>query len=176
MTTARPLPRVLRTALAAPGATCYRHCDRPIQVRRVPSRLPGIWQVRACPSGVVSVTSYTEWTRRDPTASVQRMLRTWSSPASLVRRWDLRLATRRGPELGHAAERFLTKHRARGGLRVVYWRVYPFEARDGTERRLFVCLRRTHRSAVFFTASPTAKTWGCPSCRRRAAPARKSTR
>jgi len=168
VTTVRAFPRALQATLASPGGTCYRHCDRPIRVRRVASRLPGTWQIRACPSGVVSVTSYTEWTRRDPTLAVRRTLQAWSAPPSLVRRWDLRLATRHGPELGRVAERFLAQHRARGGVRVVYWRVYPFRARDGTERRLFVCLRRGHPSPVFFTAPPTAKTWGCPGCSRRA--------
>jgi len=158
------LPRVLRSALASPGGSCYRHCDRPIRTRTVPSRLPGVWQVRSCPSGVVSVTSYTEWTGRDPTRSVQQLLRRWTSPPSLVRSWDLRLATRRGPELGHSAERFLAKAGKGRPVRVVYWRVYPFRARDGSDRRLFVCFRRRHAAPVFFAASPVGKGRGCPVC------------
>jgi len=167
MTQRGALPHVLSTALASPGGRCYRHCDRPIRTRRVAGRLPGTWQVRACPSGVVSVTVYTEWTRRNPTASVRAELRRWTVPPSLVRSWDLRLATRHGPELGRAAERFLTATRPKRGVRVVYWRVYPFRGRDGKERRLFVCFRRAHRSPVFFAASPTAPTKGCPVCARR---------
>jgi hypothetical protein len=164
-------PPILWTALAAPGGKCYRHCDRPVRNRRVASRLPGIWEVRACPSGVVSLTSYSEWTRRDPTPAVQAALRSWTVPAALVRRWDVRLATRRGPELGRPAERYLASARPRRGVRVVYWRVYPFRARDGSERRLFVCFRRAHRSPVFYSASPTDGSSGCPVCgqRRRSA-------
>jgi len=157
-------PLAVRTALAWNKGQCYRHCDRPIRVRRIPSRLPGTWLVRACPSGVVSVTTYTEWTRRDPTESVRKTLRRWTSPATLVRWHDLRIATRHGPELGRAAERALAAARPTRGVRVVYWRVYPFRARDGTERRLFVCFRKRHRSPVFFAASPAASTWGCPQC------------
>jgi len=167
MTRRGTLPRVLSTALASPGGSCYRHCDRPIRTRRVTSRLPGTWRVRACPSGVVSVTVYTEWTRRDPTESVRAELRRWTKPPSLVRSRDLRLATRHGPELGRPAERFLAASRPTRGIRVVYWRVYPFRGRDGQERRLFVCLRRAHRSPVFFAASPTAPK-GCPVCSHRA--------
>ena len=160
------LPPVLRRALAAPGGRCYRHCDRPIRTLRPASRLPGSWQVRACPSGVVSVTVYAEWTRRDPTPAVREMLRRWAVPASLVRRWDLRLATRHGPELGRPAERFLAAERPRRGVRVVYWRVYPFRGRDGKERRLFVCGRTAHRSPVFFAALSAGPTPKCPVCAR----------
>jgi len=161
------LPRLLRTALASPGGKCYRHCDGPIRTRRVPSGLPGVWQVRACPSGVVSVTTYSEWTRRNPTPDVRATLRRWTVPPSLVRAWDLRLATRHGPELGHPAERMLAKARPRRGVRVVYWRVYPFRGRDGTERRLFVCWRPAHPSPVFFAASPESGSRACPRCARR---------
>ena len=161
------LPHVLEAALASPGGRCYRHCDRPIRTHRLKSRLPGTWRVRACPSGVVSVTVYAEWTRRDPTSAVRAELRRWTTPSSLVRSWDLRLATRHGPELGRAAERYLAKHRPQRSVRVVYWRVYPFRARDGSERRLFACFRRTHPSPVFYAAPPTVSTSGCPVCTRR---------
>jgi hypothetical protein len=158
------LPPVLRRALDSPGGTCYRHCGRPTRARRIPSRHPGVWTVRACPSGVVSVTSYAEWTRRDPTASVRSVLRRGTVPASRVRTWDLRLATRRGPELGPAAERLLAATRPARGVRVVYWRVYPSTTRDGTEQRLFVCFRRSHPAPVFFVAAATLGTRACPVC------------
>ena len=166
MTRAGALPSVLRSALASPGGSCYRHCDRPVRTRTIASTLPGLWLVRACPSGVVSVTVYAEWTRRDPTQAVRTTLRRWVLPASRVRTRDLRLATRHGPELGRRAERFLAVHRGRP-LRVVYWRLYPFRARDKTERRLFVCWRRTHRAPVFYVADPAVKESGCPVCRAR---------
>src|SRR5208282_2679361 len=98
------LPPTVRAALQSPGGKCYRHCDRPIRTRRLSSRLPGTWQVRACPSGVVSVTTYTEGTRGDPAAKVRSVLRRWAVPPTLVRSWDLRIATRHGPELGRSAE------------------------------------------------------------------------
>jgi hypothetical protein len=160
------LPRVLQAALDSPGGTCYRHCDRPLRIRRISSRLPGNWQVRACPSGVVSVTVYTEWARRDPSRAVRTQLQRWTIPPSSVRPRDLRLATRHGPELGPAAEQLLAAARPAREVRVVYWRVYPFRERDGIERRLMVCLRRTHASPVFFVAAPTTNP-GCPVCARR---------
>ncbi|MGI0071869.1 MAG: hypothetical protein ACRECT_07405 [Thermoplasmata archaeon] len=163
MTPSGAVPRALWAALESPGGKCYRHCDRPVSTRRLPSRLPGIWSVRACPAGVVSVTSYVEWARRDPTPTVRATLRRWTLPPSLVHRWDLRLATRHGPELGRAAERRLGQVRPSRGIRVVYWRVYPFRARDGTARRLFVC-RRSHPDPVFFAAGPTSSSAECPIC------------
>ena len=163
------VPPVVRAALAWPGGTCYRHCDRPIRIRRLASSLPGTWIVRACPSGVVSVTSYSERTHGDPTPKVRNALRRWTRPPSLMKTSDLRIASRHGPELGPAAERALARGRPVRGVRVVYWRLYPFRARDGTERRLFVCWRRAHRSPVFFAASPASKAWNCPACSRRRA-------
>jgi len=168
MTRSGAVSRVLVTSLASPGGSCYRHCDRPLRIRRFASRLPGTWQVRACPSGVVSVTVYTEWTRRDPTASARTELKRRTVPPSLVTSWDLRLATRHGPELGRSAERFLARARPRRGVRVVYWRVYPFRGRDGKERRLFVCFRRGHPSPVFYAAAPDSEANRCPVCVRAA--------
>jgi hypothetical protein len=162
------VPPILRSALRSPGGKCYRHCDRPVRVRTISSVLPGDWQVRTCPSGVVSLTSYAEWSRRDPTRAVRRILEGWTAPRKLVRAWDLRLATRHGPELGRAAERFLATSGTAKVVRVVYWRVYPFRARDGSERRLFVCLRRTHRAPVFFAAPTTSDSRTCPVCGRTA--------
>lgn len=163
------LPPGLREALASPGGRCYRHCDRPLRIRTVASGLPGAWSVRACPAGVVSVTTYTEWTDRDPTRDVLRILNRWSRPRSLVRAWDLRLASRHGPELGRPAERFLATTVPVRRVRTVYWRVYPFRGRDRLERRLFVCLRRRHASPVFFAALSTATAADCPVCSNRRA-------
>jgi hypothetical protein len=169
------LAPLLERAVGASGGSCYRHCDRPLRVRGIRSRLPGAWHIRSCPSGVVSVTDYAEWTRRDPTDDVRTLLRQWTVPPSLVRSHDLRVATRHGPELGKAAERLLAATVPARGVRVVYWRVYPFRARNGSERRLFVCFRRGHRSPVFFAADPASLTWDCPGCaRRRARPVRRS--
>jgi len=114
------------------------------------------------------VTVYSEWARRDPTAPVRAELQRRTVPPSLVRRWDLRLATRHGPELGRAAERFLASTQPKRGVRVVYWRVYPFRGRDGKERRLYVCFRRAHPSPVFYAADPTSKSNRCPACARAA--------
>ncbi len=166
MTRAGALPPTLRAAIAWPGGRCYRHCEGPVRPRRIASPLPGVWTVRACPSGVVSVTSYAEWTARNPTADVRRLLERWTVPRRLVRGWDLRLATRRGAELGRRAERFLAEHRPPRGVRVVYWRVYPFRARDGSERRLFVCARPRHPGPVFFAADPAKGVPDCPRCGR----------
>ena len=164
MRRAGALPRLLIAALAVPEGRCYRHCTGALTQRAVRSRLPGIWRVGVCPGGVVSVTSYAEWTVRDPTDRVRAVLRRWSRPPALVRSHDLRLATRHGPELGRTAERFLARQRPARGVRVVYWRVYPSRAKDGTERRLFACFRHGHPTPVFFRADPARPGWACPAC------------
>lgn len=129
-----------------------------------------------CPSGVVALVTYVEWTDRDTVADARRELRGRTIPKSLVRAWDLRVATRHGPELGRAAERFLARARPRRGVRVVYWRVYPFRAPDGTERRLFACFRRSHPTPVFFAADPTGHAPACPACARASRPRRRRAR
>jgi hypothetical protein len=164
MSRAGAVPAPILRALASPGGRCFRHCDRPIRTLSPRSSLPGTWTVRACPSGVVAVTSYAEWGRRDPAAVVRAVLRRWARPATLVRSWDLRVASRHGPELGRAAERLLARARPRRHVHVVYWRVYPTRSRDGSLRRLFVCVRRTHGTPVFFVADPEKGPATCPEC------------
>lgn len=166
MTRTGRLPPVLAAALRSPGGTCYRHCDRPIRSRGIRSSLPGLWSVRACPAGVVSLVLYSEWTGRNTVPDVRAELKRRTFPPSLVRAWDLRVATRHGPELGRAAERSLARARRPRGIRVVYWRVYPFRVRDGSERRLYACFRRSHPSPVFFVSDPSRATPGCPACAR----------
>ena len=160
---ARGLPPALRDSLRVRGGSCYRHCQEAIRVREIAGGSPGLWQVMACPSGVVSVVSYSEFGPSDPSSRVLSALRRWTRPPSRVRRRDLRLATRHGPELGPRAERWLAHARPGEKVWVVYWRVYPVKGPDGVERRLGVCFRHP-RSPVFFLGAPDSPTWGCPDC------------
>jgi len=164
VTAARALPRVLVHALRPASAKCYRHCARPVVAHRLPSPLPGLLEVYACPSGVVSLTSYIEWSGSDPTSKVLSQLRSRTTPPTLVKRRDLRVATRHGPELGRPAERLLARSQPARPVRMVYWRVYPFRGRDGTERRLFVCLRHGERAPVFYSSQTTGAGRICPVC------------
>jgi hypothetical protein len=166
VTTGRALPRVLIDALRPALAKCYRHCDRPVRAHRIPSPLPGILEVFACPTGVVSVTSYAEWSNLDPTSRVSAQLRSRTVPPALLKRRDLRLATRHGPELGRSAERLLARSYPARPVRVVYWRLYPFRGRDGAERRLFVCRRHGTRAPVFFASRAKGNGGDCPACAR----------
>ena len=158
------LPPVLRRALDAPGGMCYGHCRRAVRERTVPSRLPGIWRVRSCPGGAVSVSYYAEWTRRDPRPAVARLLRAWTAPRTIVAVRDLRGATRHGPELVPGAARYLAQHPPIRPIRVVYWRRYPVRGRDGTELRLYVCFRRAHGGPRFFVAPTAGPPPKCPRC------------
>jgi hypothetical protein len=166
VTPARSLPRALGDALRPVSAKCYRHCGRPVRAHRLASSLPGLLEVYACPSGVVSLTSYAEWSPADPTPKVSALLRSLTVPPTLLKRRDLRVATRHGPELGRAAETLLARSRAPRPVRVVYWRLYPFRSRDGAERRLFVCLRHGARAPVFFASRSSGTDKDCPTCAR----------
>lgn len=164
MSRPRSVPAILRRALDARGGTCYGHCRRAVRERTVPSRLPGVWRVRSCPGGAVSVSYYAEWSRTDPRPAVARVLRAWSAPRTIVARRDLRGATRHGPELDPGAARYLAQHRPLRPIRVVYWRRYPERGRDGAERRLYACFRRAHSGPVFFVAPTAGGPPRCPRC------------
>ncbi len=165
MTGKGAVPPLLRRALRPTHPHCSRHCDRPIRARTVAVRAPGWLSVYACPGGAVSVTTYTVWASVDPTPTMTRLARSLTSPPSLVRRWDLRLASRHGPELGLPAERYLAKVRPPRPLRTIYWRLYPFKNKDGSLRRLFACFRHGRGTVRFFLAAGDAQSPLCPRCR-----------
>jgi hypothetical protein len=160
----RAVPPILRRALRPADPHCYRHCDRPVRGRSPAIRAPGWLAVYACPGGAVSVVTYTEWGPRDPSPILARFARAHTTPGRLVRRWDLRPASRHGPELGRTAERFVGRARRRRPIRTAYWRLYPFKAKDGSARRLFVCYRHGRGSAQFFVAAADAQSPLCPRC------------
>jgi hypothetical protein len=163
--TARPaIPRPVLLSLKPAVAKCYRHCELPVRAHRFASPLRGIFDVYACPSGVVSLSSYVEWSASDRTSKVRDYLRSRTFPPSLVHVRDLRIATRHGPELGRSAEKVLAGSRPPRPVRVVYWRVYPFQGRDSAERRLFVCRRHGLRAPVFFSARSRGGDVVCPKC------------
>ena len=166
MTVSRVIPRAVLAALRPQAPRCYRHCQQPVRGFAFPSRLPGNWQIYACPRGAVSVTAYVERTTGDPTRKVWEVLRHRAVPPALVTHHDLRLATRHGPELGRTAERVLARIRPPRTLRVVYWRLYPFRGRDGVERRLFVCRRHGAARPVFYVDRAGASRGECPICAR----------
>ncbi len=164
MTVSGRVPPVLRRALAPDDPHCYRHCDRPLRARALTARTPGLLLVYACPGGAVSVVTYSEWRNRDPTPTLLAYARTHTLPPRLVRRWDLRTATRHGPELGRGAEAYMGKARPPRPLRAVYWRVYPTRTKDGSVRRLFACARHGRGNVRFFLAPGDAQSPRCPAC------------
>jgi hypothetical protein len=162
----RSIPARIRAALRPTSPHCYRHCSRPVHGRALATSLPGFWQVYACPGGAVSVASYAHWSDADPTPQVRAYLARHTLPRSLVKSRDLRVATRHGPELGRAAERLLKRARPLRSVRVVYWRVYPFEGRRGVAQRLFACFRHGRARPVFFPFHATADRPLCPVCQK----------
>jgi hypothetical protein len=145
------VPPLLRQALRPTSPHCYRHCDRPLRGRSVSTPGRGWLCVYACPGGAVSVVTYTVWGGTDPTPALRKFAKAHTVPPSLVRRWDLRLATRHGPELGPAAEKFLSRPGVPHELRTVYWRLYPFKKKDGSVHRLFA---QFGRGTVTFFVGP----------------------
>jgi len=162
----RRLPTSVIAALRTSAPRCYRHCDRPIRARVLRTSLPGLWQIYACPGGALSVVSFFELSRRDPTPEVGRALRGMARPSGLVRAHDLRSARRHGPELGPRAERALARVPRGLEVRGTYWRLYPFRDARGVDRRPFACFRHPRRGPVFFIDLAGAERPACPECRR----------
>jgi hypothetical protein len=158
------VPPTLRAALRPTHPRCYRHCEKPLRGRPVTIAAPGSLVVYACPGGAVSVVTYTEWGNADPTPKFRRFLDAHTAPPTLVRRWDLRLASRHGPELGAKAERYLARARPARPLRTVYWRLYPFKKKDGTVFRPFACFRHGEGGVRFFVAPGDQVSPKCPRC------------
>jgi hypothetical protein len=164
MTRTGALPPRLRRALAPRTPHCYRHCQRPLRGRTVNGLAPGWLGVYACPGGAVSVVTYSEWTNDDPTARLLPFLRAHTGPPTLVRRRDLRLARRHGPELGAEAERILGRVNPSRAITTVYWRLYPFKRKDGTVFRPFACFRHRRLGVQFFVAPGDSDAPRCPHC------------
>ncbi len=159
------VPPLLRRALAPRTPHCHRHCDRPQRGHNLRALAPGWLCVYACPGGAVSVITYSEWSNADPTARLLPFVRAHTTPATLVRRRDLRLARRHGPELGAEAERYLARVHPPRAVSTVYWRLYPFKKKDGTVFRLFVCFRHGTERVQFFVAPGNIMSPPCPKCR-----------
>jgi hypothetical protein len=113
-----------RYVLAASGS-CLYHCTSRTRPHALGHARGTIGWVYACPGGAVSTVAFVGGDRRPSPARVRRYLQSRTESSERVRPRDLRAATRRGPELGRAAERWIAESRTGAPIRLLYWRRYP---------------------------------------------------
>ncbi|MGA7846282.1 MAG: hypothetical protein WCB18_04235, partial [Thermoplasmata archaeon] len=95
-----------RYVLAASG-TCLYHCSGRTRPHSIETASGPIGWVYTCPGGTVSTVAFLGRPHRPSPARTQRYLQSRTDRPERVQPRDLRAATRQGPELGKAAERWV---------------------------------------------------------------------
>ncbi len=149
--------------LAASG-TCLYHCSGPTLPHPLgKAQRPKAW-VYTCPGGTVSTVAFSGGLRRPSPARVRRFLQSRTERSERVRPQDLRAATRRGPELGRAAERWIAASGTGAAIHLLYWRRYPRKA-GRRYSYLYACFRHGAHEVRFYPAATARKVPECPFCR-----------
>lgn len=153
-----------RFVLSAAG-TCLYHCTKRTRPRPIGSARVSIGWVYACPGGAVSTVTFVGGARRPSPTRIRRYLRDRTERSEHVRLWDLRSATRHGPELGRVAERWVGGLGKQAPIYLLYWRRYPRKV----GRRysfLYACFHHGAGEVRFFAAPKSSRQPACPFCRR----------
>jgi hypothetical protein len=158
-----PSPAGPETFVVAPSGKCLYHCSGRTRPRAIGQSPESTGWVYACPGGTVSTVAFLGGTRRPSPARVLRYLQSRTVGSERVRPQDLRAATRHGPELGRAAERWVRGFRGGAPIRLLYWRRYP-RRRGRRYSYLYACFRHGSGEVRFYPAPGERKTPPCPFC------------
>jgi hypothetical protein len=162
-----PSPSGPERFFLAPSGNCLYHCSGRARPHAIATSRGPIGWVYTCPGGTVSTVAFVGGARRPSAARVRRYLQSRTEPSERVQSRDLRAATRHGPELGPAAERWAKGPGAGAPIRLLYWRRYPRKI----GRRysfLYACFRHGAGEVRFFPAVSTRRAPPCPFCRAKA--------
>jgi len=163
------IPGAGKFVLASSG-TCLYHCSSRTRPHSIATASGPIGWVYTCPGGAVSTVAFLGGPRRPSPARTQRYLQS-RMDAERVKPRDLRAATRQGPELGKAAERWVAGPGAGAPIHLLYWRRYPRKV----GRRysfLYACFQHGAGEVRFYAAPKSARPPECPFCRAAEVPAR----
>ncbi|MGC2290079.1 MAG: hypothetical protein WA688_09545 [Thermoplasmata archaeon] len=147
----------------APSGTCWHHCKGRTRPHAIANARGPIGWVYACPRGAVSTVTFLGVSRRPSPARVRRYLQSRTERSERVRPRDLRAATRHGPELGPAAERWASGPGSGTPIRLLYWRRYPRKVRHGYSY-LYACFEHGAGEVRFYPASSSRRVGRCPFC------------
>ena len=120
-----PIPEGIVRQIRGTLGGSLGHCPKKGRIREHRSGGLRVW-VHSCPHQSVGLVVFFGGLKKVDVPRVTRYLKHRTYPAGLVRRHDLRTATREGPELGLSSWRYLHAH-SPGPRRIhlLYWRVYP---------------------------------------------------
>lgn len=149
--------------LSASGS-CLYHCAGRTHPHAISNGKGPIAWVYACPEGTVSTVAFLGGAHRPSPVRVRRFLQSRIGNSERVLPRDLRAATRHGPELGLAAERWSARPGASAPIRLLYWRRYP-RKKGRRYSYLYACFRHGPRDVRFFPATGSRGARQCPFCR-----------
>jgi hypothetical protein len=147
----------------ASSGRCLYHCAGPTRPHAITNSRGAIGWVYTCPGDTVSTVAFLGGARRPSPARIRRYLQARTERTERVRARDLRSATRHGPELGAAAERWVAGPGGKVPIRLLYWRRYPRKV----GRRysfLYACFKHGPGEVRFFPATSSRRKSLCPFC------------
>jgi hypothetical protein len=149
--------------VVAPSGKCLYHCSGRTRPRAIGNARKSFGWVYACPRGTVSTVAFLGGARRPSPVRVRQYLQSRTVRSERVRPEDLRAASRRGPELGRAGERWVRGPGAGAPIRLLYWRRYP--RKHGRQYSfLYACFEHGAGEVRFYSAPGSRRTPLCPFC------------
>jgi len=149
--------------LPVSSGSCLYHCSSPTRPHVIEGTQGPIGWVYTCPGGTVSTVEFFGGVRRPSPTVARRYLQTRTERSERVRLRDLRAATRHGPELGRAAERWVAGPGTGAPLHVLYWRRYPRKI-GRRYSYLYACFHHGPGEVRFYPALSSRTLPLCPFC------------
>lgn len=145
------------------SGNCLHHCKGRTRPRVLANSRGPIGWVYTCPGGTVSTVAFLGGAHRPSPVRIRRYLQARLDRSERVQPRDLRSATRHGPELGAAAERWITGPGNGAPIHLLYWRRYPRKV----GRRysfLYACFAHGRGEVRFYPGSTPRGASRCPFC------------
>jgi hypothetical protein len=147
----------------APSGNCLYHCKEGTRPHAIANSRGTIGWVYTCPGGTVSTVAFLGGARRPAPEQVRRYLQSRTERTERVQARDLRSATRHGPELGAAAERWAAGAGNHAPIRLLYWRRYPRKM-GARYSFLYACFQHGPGEVRFYPATASRRARRCPFC------------
>jgi hypothetical protein len=147
----------------AQSGTCLYHCKGETRPHPIAGSHGPIAWVYTCPGGTVSTVAFVGGSRRPSPSRVQRYLQSRLARPERIRPRDLRAATRHGPEMGRAAQRWIGGPGAGQPIRLLYWRRYP-KKMGRRYSYLYACFRHGPGEVRFYPGQGSLHAGQCPFC------------
>jgi hypothetical protein len=148
----------------ADSGNCLYHCSGRTRPHAIANSRRTLGWVYTCPGGAVSTVTFLGGARRPSPARILQYIQSRTERTERVRARDLRVATRHGPELGAAAERWAAGPGNHAPIHLLYWRRYPQKVGRG-HSFMFACFEHGAGEVRFYPATGARPASRCPFCR-----------